>query len=167
MDYYHQLKNLTDSGKFEKDDFAVVLQPFMRDMVPPIDVSIPRIYIPGSRIRAHVAALMKLRVYTRVALTKLRVHVAALMKLRVHVAALTKLRVHVVALTKLRVRVVALTKLRVHVVALTKLRVHVAALTKLRVHVAALTKLRAHVAALTRIRIWNMLHIVICYVYGP
>ncbi|ELT96572.1 hypothetical protein CAPTEDRAFT_188389 [Capitella teleta] len=35
--YYEALKNIAEGGKFEKDDFTIVLQPFMRDMEPPKD----------------------------------------------------------------------------------------------------------------------------------
>ena len=41
MGYYEELEQLVSSGKYDtRDDFTVVLQPQMRDMLPPIDVSV-------------------------------------------------------------------------------------------------------------------------------
>lgn len=41
MGYYNELKTLVDSGRYDtRDDFTVVLQPQMRDLVPYLDVSV-------------------------------------------------------------------------------------------------------------------------------
>lgn len=41
LQYYEQLKAIADDVKYQdSDSFAVVLQPHMRDMIPPIDVCI-------------------------------------------------------------------------------------------------------------------------------
>ena len=40
MDYYYGLKELVDSGKYDsRDDFTVVLQPYVVELAPWIDVS--------------------------------------------------------------------------------------------------------------------------------
>ena len=40
LGYYEKLKELAEGGRYDtRDDFTVVLQPYMVDMLPPVDVS--------------------------------------------------------------------------------------------------------------------------------